>query len=194
MIREEAPLEDIITTVIEDADGDQVHFGDLLEEFGSRSFGPILIILGLLVILPPLGAIPGLPAIVGAIVLLFSLQLLAGRSHIWVPNNLRELSVDREKLKAAEKRSKKWLSFIDSFVEPRFEFATGKLATRLAALAVSMLALAMIPLELVPFAVAVPGAAMVFFGMALVARDGLMMLLAFAITTLAGWLVLSYAI
>ncbi|HAE25867.1 MAG TPA: hypothetical protein DCG58_01800, partial [Hyphomonas adhaerens] len=87
-------------------------------------------------------------------------------------------------------------------ITERLTWATDKIATYGAALAVSLLSLLMIPLELVPFAVAAPGTAIVLFGLALVARDGALMLAGFAAAaaaisvavflvpwgTVAGWL------
>jgi hypothetical protein len=50
---------------------------------------------------------------------------------------------------------------------------------------VSVLAAVLIPLELVPFAVALPGAAIALIGVALIARDGLLMLLAYVLSAAA---------
>lgn len=173
------PLESVLETVIEDCGGDKVTIGALLDEFGDRSFGPVIIVLGLLVTIPPIGAIPGLPMIVGLVMLLFSLQIILGADHVWMPDFMQKQGIACDKLKSAEERVKPWLARIDGMVTERLTWATGEIATYIAALAVSVLALLMVPLELVPFAVGVPGAATVLFGLALVARDGALMLAGF---------------
>ena len=166
------PLENVLETAIEEGGEGTISVGDLLNMFGHRSFGPIITLLGLLVVLPPLGGIPGLPAVIGVIILLFSIQILFGADHIWMPSFVEKRSIETSKLKEAEDKVKPWLERIDRTITERLAWATGRVATYLAAIAVSLLAILMIPLELVPFAVAAPGVAIVLFGLALVAKDG----------------------
>ena len=70
-------------------------------------------------------------------------------------------------------------------ITERLKWATSGPAQYAAASLVSLMALIMIPLELVPFAVAVPGAAISMVGVALLARDGALMLLAFSLSVIA---------
>ena len=173
------PLESVLDKAIEDCGQDKVTVGALLDMFGDRSFGPVIMLLGLLVTVPPLGGIPGLPIIVGSIILLFSLQIVFGARHIWIPDFVEKQGIECSKLEDAKGRVKPWLERIDRMITERLTWATGKIATYAAAVSVSILSLLMIPLELVPFAVAAPGAAIVLFGLALVARDGALMLAGF---------------
>lgn len=176
------PLESVIHKAAEETDEEKVSIGDLMELYGARSFGPVFILLGLLAVLPPLGAIPGLPAAVGVVILLFTAQMIMGRTHIWLPGFIRDLSLKRDKIKTAEEKSEGVLAFIDNMITERLAWAMGGIATYIAAILVSVMALMMIPLELVPFAVAIPGAAIVMVGMALLARDGALMLIAYALS------------
>lgn len=185
MIDRAHPLEDVLKTAAENADGDKVRIGELLNYYGDRSFGPILTLLGLIAVVPPLGAIPGLPAVVGVIVLLFSLQMLFGRRHIWAPDLVRKRSISKDALQTAYEKSKGVLSRIDRLITERLTWATSGPATIVVAALVSLMALIMIPLELVPFAVALPGLAITVFGVALIARDGALMLTAFALSAAA---------
>ncbi len=179
------PLENVLERAIDEIDGDKVTFEAVLELFGDRSFGPVIALLGLLVVIPPLGAIPGLPMLVGLIIILFSAQIIFGASHIWVPDFIKKRSISKEKLKEGDKRAKPWLKRIDRLISERLDFLTGQWSVRIAAIVVIFLALLMIPLELVPFAVAIPGGAIVLFGLAFVARDGVLMLLGYASSFLA---------
>lgn len=179
------PLENVLERAINEVDGDEVSFGALLDLFGHRSFGPIVAFLGLLTVIPPLGGIPGLPAIVGLVIVLFSIQIVLGADHIWVPGFIQDRSISKDKLKAADKKAGKWLKRIDKLISERLDFLTGHWATYIAAIVVTLLGLLMIPLELVPFAVAIPGIAVVIFGLAFVARDGVLMLIGFLLSALA---------
>jgi len=188
------PLEEVLHKAIAETDGDKVSVGDILELFEHRSFAPVFTLAGLSVVIPPLGAIPILPAIVGLMTMIFSVQIVIGRSYIWMPDWIRSMAIDRQTLKKAAKRSESTFAFIDQMFTERLVFLTGDISTRLAAGLITLLAALLIPLELVPFAVAVPGVAISLFGLALLARDGAIMLLAFLTSgfalTLAVWLLL----
>ena len=64
------PLEDILEAAEHEMDGRDGSVSDLLDIYDDRAFGPIFSLLGLLVVLPPLGAIPGLPMVVGVMIIL----------------------------------------------------------------------------------------------------------------------------
>lgn len=180
------PLENVLERAINEVDGDEVTFGDILDLFGSRSFGPVIVLLGMLVTVPPLGAVPGLPMIVGLVIILFTVQIVFGAKRIWVPGFIENRSISKDKLKAADEKAKPWLQRIDGLVSERISMLTGPWAIYAAAVIIIFLALLMIPLELVPFAVGVPGAAITLYGLAIMARDGVLMLIGYvlaAITT-----------
>lgn len=179
------PLESVLRSAIEDVDGDKVTVDDILHLFGDRSFGPVVALLGLLVVLPPIGAIPVLPALVGFVIILFSAQIVMGRTHIWVPSFIAKRSISKEKLEQASKRARPWLRRIDNLISERLDFMTDRWSIYVAAIVVTLLSLTMIPLELIPFAVAAPGAAIMLFGIAFVARDGVLMLMGYAMAATA---------
>ena len=179
------PLESVLRSAIEEVEGDEVTVEDILNLFGDRSFGPVVALLGLLVVMPPLGAIPVLPVIVGLVIILFSAQIVMGRTHIWVPGFIAKRSISKEKLKEANKRAKPWLRRIDNLISERLDFMTERWSVYVASIVVTLLSLTMIPLEFIPFAVAAPGAAIMLFGLAFVARDGVLMLMGYAMAATA---------
>jgi hypothetical protein len=179
------PLENILEQAAENAPGDEVSFGDLLDLWEDRTFGPIFTILGLLIVLPPLGAIPGLPLIIGMVLVLFAFQMMVGSTHVWVPDAVENLSISKKKVRKAHEKSNGVLHELDSWVSDRLSWATSQPARQIAAGVVMMLGLTLIPLEMVPFAVAVPGLAITMIGLAIFARDGLLMLLALGLSLAA---------
>ena len=191
-IRSDHALEDVFDKAVEQTEGDSVSLGDLLDLFGDRSFGPILILLGLATVVPPLGGVPGLPAVVGVAILFFSIQMLWGARHIWLPDAMRSLSISKDKLAKANDRSRRALAVVDGLVTDRLVWAVSRPARYGAGVLVSVLALALIPLELVPFAVAIPGLAITLTGLALTARDGALMLAAFALSAAAFGVLIAY--
>lgn len=173
------PLESILGEADDIAEENQnVDLKTLIEAFDDRAFGPVLTLLGLLA-LSPFGAIPGIPAVLAVILILFAVQILLGRSSPWLPGFVSSVEVEEEKISRFRDKASGWLLRIDGFLQPRLEFATGGIARRLAAGVTIVLAIAMIPLEAVPFAVAIPALGVVLFGMGLTARDGLVMLFGF---------------
>lgn len=183
--KSEEPLQDVVAKAVEDTEGEEeISVGELTETFGTRSFGPILVLFGLLALFPPIGAIPGVPIILGATLLLFAVQFAVGRDHIWLPSRLKRASFARAKLEKAQEKSAKWLERLDKLFKERLTFAAGPRAERLAAYCAVLHALLMLPLEFVSL-VALPGVALTAFGVGLMARDGFFMIIAFTATAAA---------
>ncbi|MGF1461570.1 MAG: exopolysaccharide biosynthesis protein [Maricaulaceae bacterium] len=169
------PLERVSDDILSAADGDTVTVDDIVKSFGAQSFGPIFVLLGLLTILPPVSLVPGLPSVVGVVIILFSAQLVFGRSHVWLPGAVRRRGISKAKVENAFDRAQPALERLDAMIEPRWRPLVAAPMPRLAALIVTVLAVSFAPLELAPFAVAIPAAAIVLFGAALIARDGVLM-------------------
>ena len=185
------PIESIFEHAVEKAreDGD-LSVDELLDVFGARSLGPMLMIFGLIAATPPIGAIPGVPTTMGLMTLLFSVQFAIGRPRVWVPKVVADRAIGIAKLEAGQRRAHGVAMKIDALVKPRFSVLTTAPANRVIALAASALALTMPPLELVPFGVAVPGVALICFGIGLVGKDGLFALLGLLIAAVtAGMLI-----
>ena len=179
------PLQDTLDDALGVTEGeDEVSLGELVEAYGARSFGPVLVLFGLLALFPPIGAVPGIPIVLGAALLLFAVQFVAGRDHVWLPSFLTERSFARERLEKAEDRARPWLRRIDRVFTQRLTFATGPKAEKAAAASSVLHALLMIPLEFVSL-VGIPGVALTALGVGLMARDGLFMLIGFAATLAA---------
>ncbi|MDF1721359.1 MAG: exopolysaccharide biosynthesis protein [Minwuia sp.] len=178
--QDDRPMQSVVDQTIEAVDGTKVTVADLLEIFSDRGFGPILIALGLLAV-SPIGAIPTVPSMLAVVIVLVSAQLVFGRKHPWVPERLRRQGFSTDRVERLRDTGHKWLRRIDWLFTSRLQWATNEVARRVAALLCVGLAFLMIPLELVPFAVYLPGTAILLFGLALTARDGLFMLLATAL-------------
>lgn len=164
------------------SEGDRVSIGAMLDAVGRRSFGPILLLCG---IIPasPLSGIPGLPTFTAILVLIVTVQLLTGHKHFWLPNWVLSRKVPRQKFSKALDFMQKPAAWIDRLLYPRLEYLTQGLAVYVIALICALLALIMPPLELVPFANSTTGIALAVFGLALISHDGLLVivgLIAFA--------------
>lgn len=171
---------DILDRLDELADKKQaVSLGQTIEAFGNRSYAPFLVIIPLIDI-SPVGSIPGLPTLLALVIVLTAGQMLFGRKHLWLPGFLSNRSVRSEKVKKAVEKVRPVGRWMDRWFHGRLPALTRGPMIRVAAAAILVLTLAIPPLELLPLATTAPMAAIAAFGMALLVKDGLLMIIAFA--------------
>jgi len=154
------------------AERDRVYFSTIMEALGTRAFGPVVLLIGVILV-SPLSGIPGLPTTMALGLLLVSLQLVVGRDSFWLPRWLMNRYVPAAKLQKALRWLERPARFVDWWLRPRFcILASDGGAVGIAAVCI-LLALVMPVLELVPFSTTAVGVAVAAFGLALVALDGL---------------------
>ncbi len=176
-------LQELLNRIHEISQKDEdVSVGEIIEMVGDRSYGPLLLIAGLLTLAPIIGDIPGVPTILGAIVFLFSVQLLFGREHFWLPKFLLERSVSGKKMNKGVEWLQTPAKWIDKLLKPRFGLLVKDTAVYIIAFMCLMIASVMPIMELVPFSANAAGAALTVFGLALIARDGLLLIIALILT------------
>lgn len=158
---------------------DSVSIGDLLDKTGQRSFGPMLIVPALIAF-TPLGGIPGLPTLLAALVILVIVQIVIGLQGVWVPDIVRRRSVDPERLKSSLGYIRPVARTVDKVLRPRLDWLTRPPFVYVAAVLGILVALTVPPLEVVPFGGTPSWAAIAAFGLALIAHDGVLMLVALA--------------
>ncbi len=186
---EKRPLEALADQAVDSEKDGKVTIGDLIERFGNRGFGPMLVFFGLIAAIPPIGGIPGVPTSMGLMSVLLAGQMLVGRDHPWLPNFVRCRGVSVDKVEKARDKGKAVFSKVDALVSQRLEWAAGRTASFVVALCCVLLGLMMTPLELLPFAAAAPASAIVMLGLALTARDGVLMIIGFAATAASAALI-----
>lgn len=170
----------------------RVSIDDMVEAFGARSYGPFLIVPALLEI-TPIGAVPGVPTFLAALIVLFALQIVGGRRRFWIPSWLSKRSVSAERLCGAMDKMEPVARWMDRWFGSRWRALTRGPFVRLAALGCIALACTVPMAELVPFLSSGPMLAIALFGLALLVRDGLLMVVATVATGLALGLVVAIA-
>ena len=179
-------LEGLLDTLAATAeDKDEISIEEVLTAIGPRSFGPILLIPGLIAV-SPLSGIPGMPTLVGLMVLLITGQLLIGRSEFWLPELVRRRSASRERFEKALKFIRPVARFIDRLLKPRLRFLTEGAAVYVIAGLCLLVSLITPALELLPFAISIVGGAVTTFGLALISHDGIPAILAAAFCIATG--------
>ena len=74
---------------------DQVTIRELLATVGRRSYGPLLLVIGLFSI-SPATIVPGMTWLSAGLTLVIALQMLVGRRTPWLPRGALDASVSRE--------------------------------------------------------------------------------------------------
>lgn len=162
-------------------DNGKVSMDMLLECVGRRSFGPVLLVAGLIAV-SPISGIPGMPTTVAILVAAVALQFLFGRDHFWLPQWVLRREISHAKFCKALDFLRRPAAFIDRFLKPRLQFLTHHFGIQAIAVLCIVIAATMPPLEIMPFAATTAGAALTAFGLSLIAHDGLLGLVAVALT------------
>jgi hypothetical protein len=163
-------------------DRQQVAFDDVVEAVGAGSFGPLLLLCGLIIVAPVVGDLPGVPTLMGFVVFLISAQQLLGRERFWFPAWIRRRSVRAVTIEKLAGRSRTPARFVDRYVCRRMDCLVSGPAIAVIAGVSLLIALATPLMELVPLSANGAGVILTAFGLALIARDGVLAIAGFALT------------
>jgi hypothetical protein len=163
---------------------DEVSIDDLLDEFGDRSFAPLMLILALIGV-SPVGAIPSVPTIIALCIALIAAQMAWGRKHVWLPGFITRRGVSSDRLTKGADTLDKIAQVLDRIAKGRLEPLASGPARRVVAGLIVVLCLALPVLELVPFAAAAPFIAIAILSLAMMVRDGLVLLIGGAVALAA---------
>ena len=164
-------------------DGDQeqgLDYNDLLAGLGRRAFGMLLFVASLPAFIPiPVGG-----ALSGPLVALIAVQLLCRMRKPWLPGFIARRGPKRQALARFERLMDPWLRRLERLVRPRL---SGVLDHRLAGAFTGLLLLLLgILLALpIPLTNYLFGGIILLFALALLERDGALMLVAWGLSAAA---------
>lgn len=167
------PLSQRLTQIAEETGPDRLSFSELADQLHSSAWGGLLFIFAAINVLP---LPPGTSAFFALPILIVSGQMVFGRTSPWFPMRIDRRGVKKQELQRLISKIE-WLEVrIERIFRPRLANFTGPRATRLIGLACFLLALiAAIPVPLFHIA---PAAAIGLFGLALIYRDGALVIAA----------------
>jgi hypothetical protein len=153
---------------------DVLRLGDLLKDFGPAAFG-MLLFLGVLPAFIPVPGVGG--AIGGPMVILVGAQLLLGMRKLWLPQFLARRGPHRSAMMRFRQRMAPWLRRLEKLVRPRMAtFLDNRIALSFTGLLLILLGLLLaLP---IPFTNYVFGILLLLFALALLERDGALLLVA----------------
>jgi hypothetical protein len=161
-----------------DTEDGKVSLGAMLRELENRSFGSLLLLAGLVTFVP----ITGESLLMGIFVLFVTGQMLFRHRHFWLPRRLLKISIKQDTFCRFLDRLKPAARFADRLLRQRLTplvRGAGAYAIAIACMAIAMVMPAM---ELVPFSAYSAAFVLSLFGLALIGRDGLLALIALAVT------------
>lgn len=157
-----------------------VSIGEMMDSVGRRTFGPVVLLVGLILV-TPLSGVPGIPTLMGLLTLLTLGQILIGRKHFWLPRWLVQRQVPRQKLVQGLEIMRPPARSIDRLIRPRLTLLVRGPGLYAMALICMVISVAMPATELVPFSASIAGLALMTFGLAMISKDGLLALIAWGI-------------
>ena len=168
----EAILDDLEGAAHDDG---KVTLSEMAEAAGHRGAAPFLVVPPIIEI-SPIGGIPGVPTFLALVILVFAAQIAVGRDEPHVPGKLGRRGVDGRRFCQAIDKVRPLARRLDGWFHGRLSPLTSRYMRRVAAAIICLMCLTVPPLELVPFASTLPMGAILILGLALLFRDGLVML------------------
>jgi len=167
------PLSERLTRIVA-ADGpDPLTFTDLAAQLHGRAWGGLLLIFAAINLLP---LPPGTSIFFAIPILIVSAQMVAGRESPWFPRRIDRRGVKKSELQRLIDKMGRLEARVERIFRPRLGKLTGSTAARIIGAVCFLLALvAAIPIPLFHMA---PAAAIVLFGLALIYRDGALVIAA----------------
>ena len=167
-------------------DDPRLYLGELVNAFGERGLGAMMLFFGLLNII--VGAVPGSTTILGIPLLLVSMQLVFRGDQLWLPKWALKRSIDRATYGRAVTRALPVLRKVERLTRPRLSIMTSDVSEVLIGVVSCLLCIILI----LPIwgGNLVPALIVATFGFGLMQRDGVLVLvgwLMFAAGGIAVW-------
>jgi hypothetical protein len=149
---------------------------DLLNHFGERALGALLLVFAIPNALP---MPPGVSFLMGAPLIFISFQLMIGRPNLWLPKAITNRGVPKATFIAMSLKVLPTLRRLELVVKPRYQGMFNPIGDRL--VGAMTLILALVIFLPIPLGNMLPSLAMIAFGFGLVEFDGA--------AVLVGWLI-----
>lgn len=160
-------------------DRDSIAFGDMVDTIGAQGFGPLLLGLAALLVLP-FGMIPGVGGAIGLVMAVIGIQIMRGRRGLWLPGFIRRRDMPARHLRRACNVLRPRMAWLSRRLRPRATFlAEGSVSLRLIAALLILMGLSMAVLGAIPILPPLMGIPVLFFALGLTTRDGAAVILGY---------------
>jgi hypothetical protein len=152
---------------IEAGEGERVSVGDIVGALRDRSFAPLMVVFSapnVFLFIPGSSVFTALP------LMLLAVQLMLGRTEVWLPGFVSQRSIERTSFGRVVAVSIPYIERLEKLAKPRWWPTSYLLAER--AIGVATLILALFLFLPIPFASGLPALSIIFLAMGLGERDG----------------------
>lgn len=167
--------------VLSDVSGTHVKIAQIVKSLGARSFGIGILAFALPMIVP---MPPGVPMTSGIIICIFSIQLVLGRRHVWLPNWVAEKQISLDAWEKAYAFAERYIGWVFQFARPRLPQLTRGIAKHIAGVLFFILGVLMI-LPIPFIGNILPAFACSILALGLCDHDGFIFVLGIMISVLA---------
>jgi hypothetical protein len=167
------PVQNILHRIRLASDESSVTVGAIVRAM-DPSVQPVLLLLPALILVTPLSGIPGLSSLGGLTIALVALQILLGRSDIWLPDFVLRRHLPSARLARSFARLDRFAAFIDARSITRAEWLLGFPGRQLALTTCISCGVAMPFLELIPFSATTLAVVVSILAAGLLVRDGVL--------------------
>jgi hypothetical protein len=174
------PLSQRLAQIAEQSGPDRIALSELARQLHSRVWGGLLVVFAAINIIP---LPPGTNTIIAIPLVLISAQMVFGRASPWFPQWIDRRGVTKDELQKLIEKMGPVEARIERIFRPRMADLTGSRATRAIGLVCMILSvIAGLPILMIHNA---PAVAIVLFGLALIYRDGALVIVAAVAAILA---------
>jgi hypothetical protein len=167
------PLSQRLAQIAEQSGPDRISLSDLARELHSRVWGGLLVIFAAINVIP---LPPGTNTVIAIPLVLISAQMVFGRASPWFPARIDRRGVTKVELETLIAKMGWFEARAERIFQPRLGHLTGPSATRVIGAVCMVLSLiAGLPILMIHNA---PAVAIVLFGLALIYRDGVLVIVA----------------
>lgn len=167
------------------AERDEISLDNLVQEIGIHGHAPLLMVVALLMILP-LGMIPGVGGALGLIAALIGLQMLIGGQRVALPGFIGRRKIPSDRLRKFLARIRPTTLRMSLILKVRLEpLAVSRPAVTLIGLALIVAGLSLLIIGAIPVATPLLGLPVAIFSVGLLTRDGM--------AVAGGWILLGAA-
>lgn len=154
--------------------GPKLYLGELVNAFGERGFGALMLFFGLLNV--AIGIIPGTTTVLGAPLLLMGLQLAIRQDQLWLPRWALKQSIEREAYRQGVEKVLPRLRKMERLSKARLSIMTSELSEVLIGVVTVLLSIILV----LPIwgGNLIPALIISTFGFGLMQRDGLAIVIA----------------
>ena len=166
------PLSQRLALIAQASGPDRIILSELARQLHSRVWGGLLVIFAAINVIP---LPPGTNTVIAIPLVLVSAQMLFGRASPWFPKRVDQRGVTKAELQALIVKMGWFEARVERVFQPRMGRLTGPAATRVIGLiCLALSVIAGLPVLMIHNA---PAAAIVLFGLGLIYRDGVLVIL-----------------